>query len=60
MNFERVAINEAGLTKEIIGQRAAWRQKEHQYQCSALDHDVGDRRLSQIARIEFRLVLDRF
>src|SRR5262249_12482787 len=40
MNFQGIAINDAGLTNEIIGQRAARQQEEHQYQCSALDHEL--------------------
>jgi hypothetical protein len=60
MNFQRIAINDAGLTNKIIRQRRARNQQKHQYQCSALDHDVGFQRLSQIARIEFRPILERF
>ena len=59
MNFQGVAINDAGLTNKIIGQRSAREQKQHQDQYSALDHDNGDLRLSHIARIEFRPVLER-
>src|SRR6516165_7774144 len=59
MNFQGVAINDAGLTDKIIGQRAAREQKQNQYQYSALDHCVGGLRLSHIARIEFRPVLER-
>lgn len=59
MNFQRIAINDAGLTNKIIGQCRARKQQEDQYQGSALVHDVGDRRLSQIARVEFRPVLER-
>jgi hypothetical protein len=47
------------LTNKIIGQCRARKQQEDQYQGSALVHDVGDRRLSQIARVEFRPVLER-
>src|SRR5262249_45228093 len=51
MNFQRVAINDAGLTNKIIGQRATRQQKQHQHQYSALDHNVGDLQLSHVARI---------
>ena len=39
MNFQRVAINDAGLTNKIIGERGARKQQEDQYQGSALVHD---------------------
>jgi hypothetical protein len=60
MNFQRIAIDDAGLPNKIIGQGAARQQQEHKYQCSALDHDVGHQRLSHIAWVEFRPVLERF
>ena len=41
MNFQRVAIDDAGLTNEFIGQCATGQQQKHRYQYSALDHDVG-------------------
>jgi hypothetical protein len=59
MNFQRVAINNAGLTDKVIGQRAARQQQEQECQHSVLHHGVGDLRLSHIARIEFRPVLER-
>ena len=31
MDFQRVAVDDAGLTNKIIGQRRARQQQEHQY-----------------------------
>jgi len=59
MNFQPVAINNAGLADKIIGQRVARQKQEHKRQYSMLPHGVGDLRLSHIARIEFRPVLER-
>jgi hypothetical protein len=41
MNLQRIAINDAGLTNKIIGERGARMQQEDQYQRSALVHEVG-------------------
>src|SRR5579864_8631466 len=59
MNFQRVAVNDAGLPNKIIGQRPARQQQEHQYQCSASHHDVEYQQLSHIARVESRPPLER-
>jgi hypothetical protein len=47
------------LTNKVIGQCLAREEQEYQYQCPALDHVLDTRRLSQIAWIELRPVLER-
>lgn len=60
MNFQRVTVDDAGLANEIIREGPARQQQKHQYDGGSMHaHERWHQWLSQIARIEFRPLLEQ-